>query len=128
MSLFSGLRKVSKTLLGSNLGNKASNVGELYTKGLTYGFSKGDKYSLLGQYSAGLDAKKAAEEKAKLQEQTQLDLLNAQETAAANALQDLSMKNTPNVIAGGTADTLLGLKKRKASGAVSTIATQLGLS
>ncbi len=127
MGLFSGLKKINKKLLGNSLGGAVSNVGQTLTKGLTYGFSKDDKYSLLGQYGEGQDAKKRAEEEARLQQQAQLDLLDAQQNAAKNALTDLSLKNAPDVIAGGTADMLLGTRKRKQGSAANSIATQLGL-
>ncbi len=128
MGLFSSLKNINKKLLGKSIGSKVSNLGKGLTKGLTYGFSKEDKYSLLGQYGANQDAVKAAEEAAKLQEQQQADLLTAQENAAKNSLADLTLKNTPNVVAGGTADFLFGNRRRRASGATSSIMTQLGLS
>jgi hypothetical protein len=127
MGLLTSLRNINKRVLGNSLGSAVSNAGQFAVKAHTYGFSNSDKYSLLGQYSQGQDAKAAAEAKAKQQQQTQLDLLTAQENAAQNALADLTLKNTPDVIAGGTADALLGLKKRKTGAAATSISTQLGL-
>lgn len=59
--------------------------------------------------------------------QEQLDLLAAQENAAANALVNLGLENTPDVVAGGTADVLTDTRKRKKANGGASIATSLGV-
>ena len=86
---------------------------------------KDNRYSILGAYQRGQDDKKAAAREAELQRQAQLDILAAQKQ---NALADLKLDNTPDIIAGGTADALLsGSRRKRRTGNSQSIATQLGL-
>ncbi len=112
--------EIKKTIPGSK-DNKLSLAGQV-NKYVTP--SKDNKYSLYGQQMRNKDAKAEASRVAKQQKQAQIDLVNAQ---AENALADLSLENTPNIIAGGTADILVGTRKRRSSMGSKSISTQLGL-
>jgi hypothetical protein len=93
-------------------------------------FRRGNMSPLLGHFDEMRSDKASGEAAAKAEKQAQLDLLQKQQNAAENALADLSLLNTPDVIAGGAASNLAmgtGRKRRGGQRAMGSIATQLGV-